>query len=534
MATINQPDDQNNQNQQGQQPATGGSGGAGSGGQGQGGSASVAAPVSNVQQNAAPQNGQGYTDVGSYLDANQAGSAQLGNQVSSNLTNQYNTTKSGIDTSANSLINSVNQGYVKGNDQLIAEAAANPTQTASDPNKVSEFQAQLNDTYTGPNSWADYGTQQGNVANAQQNANLVNTPGGLNVLTSQVESPQASQGVNQLDTLLLQGSPGAMAQAQAAASPYKDLGTYLDSQNQAANTAIQGGQNAAQTASQNALNAFTGSNGTLTNLNNTVNNTATTDLANSQKQYSDLMNILNGVGNDQNLQTAINGITNQSGNTAANRQAITNAQGQENNTLTPDQLSSLGITQDQWNSILSNENKLSTPNFVASPFQGNGSAWTQAGQAPISQFLNGAAPTANNINASTTATPEQYTQMSAIEQLLGGKTPQGSALNPANAAMAGTAKLNPLSLNYNDANNYLNQLAQSQQQQALSSANNVADAQQAQYMAAQKGGLFSSNFGNILGTAINPASWLANAVAAAQNKPVSGTNIVPQIGKKGI
>jgi len=533
MATVANQEDQNN-NQQNQQPQTGGSGGAsGSTGQGQGGSASVA-PVSNVQQNAAPQASQGYTDVGSYLDANQAGSQQLGNQVASNLTNDYNTTKSGIDTSANSLINSVNQGYTQGNDQLINQVAADPTAAAADPNQTAAFQAQLNDTYSGPNSWADYGTQQGNVATAQQNANLVNTPGGLNVLTQQVEQPSTSAGSNQLDTLLLGGNPGAMQNVQNAATPFNDLGAYLDSQNQAANTAIQGGQTAAQTASANALNAFTGANGTLTNLNNTVNNTANTDLTNSQTQYTNLMNILNGVGNNGGVTNALGAITNQSANTGANRAAVANALSQENTTLSPDQLSQLGMTQDQWNGLVNQEQQLATPTFVASPFQGNGSAWTQGQQAPLSQFVGGAAPTADNINASTTATAPQYAEMAAIEQLLGGKTPQGNALNPLNSAMAGTANLNPMTFNYNNANDYLTQLAQSQHQQALGTANNVADAQQSQHIASLNKGLMGSNFGNIAGTISNPTSWLANATAAVQNKPISGTNVVPQINKKGI
>ncbi len=518
MATIAQ-DDQNtnnqNQNQPQQPPTTGGNGGAGGTGA-QGGSSSSAGPaqpVSNVQQNAAPQNGQGYTDVGAYLDANQAGSQQLGNQVASNLTNTYNTTKSGIDTSANNVINQANMGYTQGNDALIQQVANNPTAAVSDPNQVAAFQAQLNDTYTGPTSWADttdangntiggYGTQQGNVANAQQEANLVNTPGGYNVLTQQVEQPGASAGVNSLDALLLGGNPNAVQTIQQAATPFNDLGTYLDAQNNTVNNTISNDTTAAQNVANNALNAFTGSNGTLTNLNNTVNNTAATDLTNAQNQYNTLMSILGGVGNDQNLQTAINAITNPSANTTQNVQNVKNAEAAENNTLTPDQLASLGITQDQWNNILSGENTLETPTFVASPFQGNGSAWTQAGQVPLTQFINGTAPTANNINASTVATPEQYAEMAAIEQLLGGQTPQGAALNPANASLAGTANLNPVSLNYNGANDYLTQLAQAQYQQALTGANATADAQQAQHQASLGGGI-----GGLLKNAL---PWIAN------------------------
>src|ERR1017187_685978 len=200
MATVNQ----NDQDQNGQQAPTGGpvsisgtAGASASAGQGAGvggGAPGAASPVSTNT----PQTNQGYTDVGSYLDANQGGATQMGNQVASNLTDTYNNAKSGIDTSGNNFINSVNQGYTPGQD--TSGMLANAVQTASDPNQVSAFQGQLNDSYTGPSSYSDYGTQQGNVAQAQQYGSLVNPPGGTNVLAQGLEGPQASQGVNQLDT----------------------------------------------------------------------------------------------------------------------------------------------------------------------------------------------------------------------------------------------------------------------------------------------------------------------------------------------
>jgi hypothetical protein len=169
----------------------------------------------------------------------------MGNQVAGNLTDKYNQTKSGIDTSANDFINQVNQGYTKAQD--TSGMLANAVQTASDPNQVAAFQGQLNDAYKGPSNWADYGTQQGNVAQAQQYGGLVNTPGGTNVLAQGLEGPQASQGVNQLDTMLLNGSPGAAQAMQTAAKPFDTLGSYLDQYNTTGNSAI-----AANTAEANA------------------------------------------------------------------------------------------------------------------------------------------------------------------------------------------------------------------------------------------------------------------------------------------
>lgn len=457
MATVADQDEQNPQNPSNAQPLTGGSGGAG--GSGQGGSAKAAAPVSNVQQNSTPQQNQGYTDVGSYLDANQSGSQQLGNQVASNLTNQYNTTKSGIDNSANSLINQVNQGYTKGNDQLIQSVASDPTKAASDPNQVAQFQSQLNDTYTGPQNWADYGTQQGNVANAQSNANLVNTPGGLNVLTSQVEQPGASQGVNQLDTLLLGGNSNAVQNVHNAATPFNDLGTYLDSQNQTANTAIGNAGTAAQMASQNALNAFTGANGTLTNLNNTINQNTTQ----AQQKAQTI---------DQEAKALL-----------ANPQGAT-----INPNDVPDVLKALNMTPEQLGQLQSQANKAEYGHFVASPFQGNGSAFTQGQNLDFSGNVNFANPN-TAITAGNVATPEQYSEMAAIQQLLGGKTPQGAAINPALASLAGTTPTS--TFDPNGAIAAGQQANDAAQQQALTQANSMADQQQAAHQASLPGSLLS-------------------------------------------
>lgn len=465
MATIQQ-EEETNPNTQGQQPTTGGSGGAGgSGGQGQGGGASVAAPVSNVQQNAAPQQNQGYTDVGSYLDANQAGSAQLGNQISSNLTNTYNQTKGGIEQSANDLINNVNQGYTKGNDQLIQQVAANPNQAASDPNQVAAFQAQLNNQYTGPTSWGDYGTQQGKVAQAQQQGNLVNTPGGLNVLTQQLESPSASQGVNQLDTLLLGGSPGALGQVKAASDPFNTLNTYLDSQNQAGNAAINKGQTEAASTSANALNAFTGANGTLTNLNSTINQST----AKAQDRA-------------KTIQAEAKGLL-------ANPQGATIAEGDM-----PDVLKSLNMTPAQLLSLQEQANKAEYGHFVSGTNAGNGSAWTQGQKLDFSGGANFTDPT-TAINNGTTATPEQYQQMAAIQKLLGGKNPNGNAINPALSSLAGTP-FQSSNFDPNAAATAGTQFNAQAQQDAMNRANQIADRQQAEHEASKGGGFFDSLINN--------------------------------------
>lgn len=307
MATVNTSADED-QKKADEAGGTAISGTADQGDTGGVGASGAAAPgqTSQVKQGTDPQASAGYTDVGSYLDANQGGAEQMGNQVAGNLTDRYNQAKAGIDTSANDFINQVNQGYTKGQD--TSGMLANAVQTASDPNQVSAFQAQLNNSYTGPGSYGDYGTQQGKVNEAQQYGNLGSTPGGMNVLAQGLEGPQASQGVNQLDTMLLSGSPGASQAIQTASQPYAGLDEYLDQYNTQGNAAIAANtaeaNNAAQSAQGNLANTVKQFNTGLTDQRNNLQTTGT-DAYN--KSIADLRASLQsgvmptGMGIDQGL-----------------------------------------------------------------------------------------------------------------------------------------------------------------------------------------------------------------------------------------
>jgi hypothetical protein len=476
MATVNEMDEQKN-GQQGPQPISG-TGGASASGRGTAGQA--AAPVSQVQTNPGQQS---YTDVGSYLDANQQGSAQLGGKVASNLTNQYNTTKQGIDTSSQNFQGAVNQGYVPENTDLINQVAANPTSAAANADQTKAYQAQLNDAYTGPASWGDFGTLQGQVNQANQQANLVNAPGGRNVLAQQVESPTASAGVNNFDALLL-GAPGAASQLQTAAAPYASLNDYLNSQNTANTGLIGNAQTSAQNASQHALDAFTGANGTLTNLNNTINQNASKALTDAQAQQAALKADLAKIYGDQALQTGAGAASGYQG--AHYNVANYNNYNVNQGALTPQDLQALGINQDQWNQLAGGLQQAGTTSLNAgnAPGSHNFGAFNPTTQIDISKFLNQQDPT-QAINAGTVATPEQYQQMAAIQQLLGSKTPQGGAINPALSSLAGT--YNPASMNQFDFSNALasvNQTLADQKQlgtdeaNAINSQGDLAHAQQ--------------------------------------------------------
>lgn len=501
-------------------PTTGGTADVGeTGGTGTSG---AAAPVSNVKQGAGGQNQAGYTDVGSYLDANKAGTEKMGQDVASNLTTKYNQTKSGIDTSANDFINQVNQGYTKGNDQLIRDVASNPNAAANDPNQLAAFQAQLNDQYTGPNSYGDYGTQQGNIASAQQYGNLNQTPGGMNVLAQGIEGPQASQGVNQLDTMLLQGSPGASQAIKTASDPYAGLTDYLNSKNAAGNAAISSGQNAANTASANALNAFTGENGTLTNLNKQVNAGATAaDNArnNAITQQASLKSALQGVY-DKPVDPTMGTIGSYGGGSTP----WENTTNYNAGTLSPQVLQQLGLTQEQGTALQQAMQQQGTSHMFQT---GNFGAWSPTSQTDLTQYLQQQAP--GEIQAGTTATPEQYAQMNSIQSLLGSKTPQGNAINPALASLAGTYQPNGSNkFDYDAALANAQNMGKTNRDYAQQTAAAINANADTQHAATKKGGIVNTikNAVNNPGKILNP-NQLGTLKNALKGEVPTGDNPLP-------
>jgi hypothetical protein len=406
----------------------------------------------------------------------------MGSDVAGNLSTKYNQTQGGINQSANDVINQVNQGYTKSNSDLISQVAANPTAAASNPDTLSQFQGQLNDTYTGPTSWADQGTQQGNVANAQQYANLSTTPGGLNVYAQELEGPQASQGVNQLDTMLLGGSPTAMGSIKAAADPYSTLTDYLNSQGTGITNAIGQGQSAAQNASQGALDAFTGANGAYTNLNNQIGNETAAATTAQQAGAQQQKDILAGINSG---------------------------------TLNPDQLKALGMTSDQYGALNAAEQRANTGQYMTAPNFGNMSA---TGTTDLGQYLNQNAGTAPQ--AGTVASPQEYAQMNAIQQLLGSKMPTGGAINPALASLAGT--YNPSAatntFDYAGALQGATDLGDQERAAAQAMSNQTSGAAQAQHDAGKSS--LAGKVGKVAGT-VFPVAGAANAAAALAGKKVT-------------
>ena len=512
MAVINEEESNASQGQSqpggstgNSQPTTGpvavpGGGGIGSspiaGATNAGGGANANTTPTSISPAQQSQNGQGFTDVAAYLNANQSGGQQLGNAVSSNLNNQYNTLNSNINQSSTNFNNSVNAGYTPENQSLIAQAAADPNAYVnSSPNAVQNFQNQFNDTYTGPTSWTDstnsngvvtpgYGTLQGQVSSAQQEANLINTPGGNQVLVSQVENTPTA-GISGLDSLLFSGNPGAIQQVQAASAPFSGVTGYLNSLNTTNTGNVSTAQNNAAQPQSNAQNAFIGTGGVIPTFEAALSSQLTADQQNAVANNASLMNDL------------------------------------KTDKPTPADLVALNMTQDQWNALQSQITAADTARTFTS---GNGQFGATSATVNIdpSQWLTQVDPT-TAITAQNDATQAQYLKSLALQQLVGGAATL--PLTAATQSQAGTAPTNFNNYDYNTATKQAQNTIDQENAAAQAYADALqsgADAQHAEAAAANAaknlqyaqeiGAAIGSKIGAAVGSVYGPVGTVAGGV----------------------
>lgn len=289
---------QQNQPAQNQPPATSSAPGAGpTGSKTPTGSPSQQAPA------------QPFTNLQAYLTANAPQVQQQANTISGQLTNQYGQVQNDINSGVNSFNQQVAAGYTPENQQVVQQAAANPSQFVQTPENVQAFKSQINDQYTGPANFegtAGYAPLNAEVTNAAANAALVNTPAGLQTYLRNLET-NPTAGETLLDSVLLGQSPEAIQQITKAAAPFSQLPQYLSSATTAADQAAMAAPGAAQKAAADAMAALTGTEGTLqSNINSQVSsdqaavnayNKAVQDVLNSvQNPYSQIQSFIGQTG----------------------------------------------------------------------------------------------------------------------------------------------------------------------------------------------------------------------------------------------
>lgn len=413
--------------------------------------------------------GGNFATLNQYLDANQGQAAPLANKIMGQINNQYNTLNSqdqGVLSNINGEVTNA-PGYTASNNALIAQESADPVSFANNANNVSAFQQQLTDSYGGPtNAEGDTGfqSQQAAVNNAiaQGQTNTTTDAGRQSLIAQNSAAPTA--GVTALNSSILSQDPTYLGQVQNAYQPFNNLVTNLSTGAQNIDQTIAGEQADAANAVSNSTGAI---NNQINGLNSAVNNQLTTDQSNA---------------------TTVNNEVNQ---------ALTTGQ------ASPTILSTLGISQNQWNALTSAQKADATSDYVKSA---NGQWGAQSGTANVdlNQFNTQLDPNAVFTTANV-ATPEQYQDAQAFQTLINGlnlNTPQ-AIINQSTASQAGTAPTSTNSYNYTNALGTTQGVGAQEQAAAqayvaaLQSGADEAHAQQAASVAAQ-----NANIAGYAGSAV--------------------------------
>ena len=334
--------------------------------------------------------------LSAYINANQPQTQALAGTVANQVGGQVQAAGNAIQPAVNTY---TGQQYTVPTDATVNQQVATaPSQLT--PQQTGTYQTELGAAANAPNSANTFETTPaytdlaGNIQSAVTQANLWNSgnnPANLSTALQPFESPTATQGDTTLDALLLSGNPQAYGTIESAVAPAANLQSQLTA-----------GTTQADQSLQNAI----------------AQDTATTAAAQAAPQtYAN------------NLTSYLTNAVNQAtqGDQAANAQILSDLQ---NNTPTPTDLSTLGVTPEQWTQLSSDM------------------AGAAAANVPISlqNYLTQSTPTAGAAGAtgpgvytpSNEASAQQYADIAALQSILGANAPT-EPITSATANQAGTA-----------------------------------------------------------------------------------------------
>ena len=183
-----------------------------------------------------------FTNLSSYLNANQGGAQNLGTQVGNKISTDVGKASSDLSSANDAFRNQVAANTNTASTDYIANAVAAPKDYVNDET----FAKDLSGAYGGPSSFLgtkDAQNALGSIQNAQQTAQLAGTEGGRTQLINQVSAAPLSRGGANLDQWLVQGNQPALSTVQGAADSATPLQTNYD-------TAVSEGDKAAQAATK--------------------------------------------------------------------------------------------------------------------------------------------------------------------------------------------------------------------------------------------------------------------------------------------
>jgi hypothetical protein len=237
---------------------------------------------------------QPFQNIASYLAANGPQSQQLATQVAGTVSAPITQAAADTQSAADNFTSSVNAGYTPENKDLISAVSENPAYVvAENPQNVSNFTANLNDTYAGPTDFTQapqYANLESEIANANATAANATTPTGVQTLLQGVEGP-TTQGINNLDSLLLNQNPANAATIAAAATPAANLLPTLQTDTTNENALAATGSTNASTAAQDAAAALASAQGSVASNLDTEQNT----IQGVVNEYNQSVNTINPV-----------------------------------------------------------------------------------------------------------------------------------------------------------------------------------------------------------------------------------------------
>lgn len=357
-------------------------------------------------QASGPANAGGsFASLDKYLSANQGQAAPLTGRITDSVNNQYN----GLDAANNATIAGLNSqvtnapGYTASDPNVLSQEAANPVSFASDAGNVKNFQNLLNNSYNGITSaegTTDYTNQQGAINNAiatgQQNTST--EAGRENLLVQNEATP--TTGVTALNSAIISQDPNSLSSIEAAYKPFNNLLTNLSTGAAGVDTTIGNEQADAAASSAAANKAIADQNAALTNA-------VTTQTQNAQDA-----------------------------GTAQNAQILADVKSQN---LSPQDLATLSVTQDQWNALMNQVSLAQAPRTVYADARQQVGATTGAAPQDLTQYLTQVDPKTAFTNANE-ATKDQYALAGALQTLQG--TGLNTIINNGTIAQAGTAPVN--------------------------------------------------------------------------------------------
>jgi hypothetical protein len=430
--------------------------------------------------------GGSFATLQTYLGANQGQAPGIANTITNKIGDQYNTLQTGNDSTLQGLNSAVDQGYTKQNQAVLDQEAANPVSFASNSGNVQNFQGQLNDKYTGPQSAeSDNGfqTQSANVNKAiTSGQQSVGTDAGRTGLV-QDASRDKTTGVTALNNAVLNSDNGALNQVEQAYKPFSNLTDQLNTGAQNVDTNI-------GNATTQANNASTAANKAIADQTGTLNSAVQGQLDNANTTNANTVNTYNGLVD-----------------------TLSHAQ----NSLSDAQIQALGLTREQADA-LQHQGALANQSGYETGHNFGAASATQDinNDAYLKQFATPFAPTANQV-----ATGDQFNTLNALLTLNNGQTPTGALLDPTQAAQAGTYVAPSLkgSLDYAGALGNSTTVEQQERQAAQDQANQLTAAADAAHDAS-KSHTFGGELTKILTTGgeylANPLSTVPAQVSGAK------------------